>query len=241
MDNHENSVVLISYVGDDNLHAVNAWASTFLELGVDLPEDINERVKVLAEAIQAKGARKRSVPELLNYLANSTPAHTSPFRASKFIFGMTIETATHIQLLTHTVAIEHTNAESARYKELMEDKYYLPADWLNYGIRGKAFYEALEEHTQRGNELYHGAIAALVDAGMSKQRAKESARFFKGYNSQLNAVRSMSFDGLMQLYQKRGEHSPSQREIAGVVEAMVQAVRDIPGDPFKHSLAAFGV
>ena len=235
----ENSVVLIDYMGGDNLHAVNAWASTFLELGLELPDDIHARTDALTDAIQAQGARKRSVPDLLNYLAKN--GHVSPFRASKFIFGMTIETATHIQLLTHTVAIEHTNAESARYKELMEDKYYLPADWLDYGIRGKAFYEALEEHTKRGNELYHGAIAALVDAGMSKQRAKESARFFKGYNSQLNAVRSMSFDGLMQLWSKRGEHSPSQREIAGVVEAMVQAVKDIPGEPFKHSLAAFGV
>lgn len=237
----ENSVVLIDYMGGDNLHAVNAWASTFLELGIELPDDIHARTDALTDAIQAQGKRKRSVPDLLNYLANSTPAHTSPFRASKLIYGMTIELATHIQLLTHTVAIEHTNAESARYKELMEDKHYLPVDWLNYGIRGKGFYEALEEHTKRGNELYHGAILALTEAGMSKQRAKESARFFKGYNSQLNAVRSMSFDGLMQLWQKRGEHSPSQREIAGIVEAMVQAVRDIPGDPFKYSLAAFGV
>lgn len=239
MNNHENSVVLITYVGSDNLHAVNAWASTFLELGVDLPDNINERVDVLAEAIQAQGARKRSVPQLLSYLAKH--GHTSPFRASSLIFAMTVELATHVQLLTHTVAIKHTNAESARYKELMEDKYYLPQDWLDYGIRGKAFYEALEEHTKQGNELYHGAIAALTEAGMSKQRAKETARYFKGYNSQLNAVRSMSFDGLMQLWQKRGEHSPSQREIARVVEDMVQAVRDIPGNPFKHSLAAFGV
>lgn len=238
MDNHENSVVLISYVGDDNLHAVNAWASTFLELGVDLPEDINERVKVLAEAIQAKGARKRSVPELLNYLAKH--GHASPFRASSLIFAMTVEIATHIQLLTHAVIIKHTNTESARYKEL-QDKYYLPADWLNYGISGKAFYEALEEHTQRGNELYHGAILALTEAGMPRDRAKETARYFKGYNTQLNAVRSLSFDGLMQLWKKRGDHSPSQREIAGVVEAMVQAVRDIPGNPFKHSLKAFKV
>ena len=237
----ENSVVLINYVGDDNLHALSAWASTFLELGIELPDDIRARTDALVGAIIAQGKRKKSVKELLHYLANSTPAHTSPFRGSNLIYGMTIETATHIQLLTHTVAIKHTNAESARYKELMEDKYYLPADWLNYGIRGKAFYEALEEHTKRGNELYHGAIAALTEAGMSKQRAKESARFFKSYNSQLNAVRSMSFDGLMQLWSKRGEHSPSQREIAGVVEAMVQAVRDIPGNPFKHSLAAFGV
>ena len=235
----ENSVVLINYVGDDNLHALNAWASTFLELGIELPDDIRARTDALVGAIIAQGKRKRSVDELLNYLVKN--GHTSPFRGSSLIYAMTVDIATHTQLLTHTVAIKHTNAESARYKELQEDKYYLPADWLNYGIRGKAFYEALEEHTKRGNELYHGAILALTEAGMSKQRAKESARFFKGYNSQLNAVRSMSFDGLMQLWQKRGEHSPSQREIAGVVEAMVQAVRDIPGNPFKHSLAAFGV
>jgi thymidylate synthase ThyX len=235
----ENSVVLIDYMGGDNLHAVNAWASTFLELGIELPDDIHARTDALTDAIQAQGKRKRSVPELLNYLANN--GHTSPFRASSLIYAMTIELATHIQLLTHTVAIKHTNAESARYKELMEDKYYLPTDWLQYGVQGKVFYQALEEHTKRGNELYHGAIAALTEAGMSKQRAKETARYFKGYNSQLNVVRSMSFDGLMQLWSKRGEHSPSQREIAGVVEGMVQAVRDIPGEPFKHSLAAFGV
>ena len=237
----ENSVVLIDYMGGDNLHAVNAWASTFLELGIELPDDIHARTDALTDAIQAQGARKRSVPELLHYLANSTPAHASPFRASKFIFGMTIETATHIQLLTHTVAIEHTNAESARYKELMEDKYYLPADWLDYGDEGAYWHRILEMHTERGNMFYHQAITSLVDAGMPKQRAKETARYFKGYNSQLNVVRSLNFDGLMQLWSKRGEHSPSQREIARVVEDMVQAVRDIPGNPFKHSLAAFGV
>ena len=154
---------------------------------------------------------------------------------------MTVELATHVQLLTHTVAIKHTNAESARYKELMEDKYYLPADWLDYGERAKALYERLKTHTELGNELYHEAILVLTEEGMPKERAKETARYAKGYNSQLNAVRSMSFDGLMQLWQKRGEHSPSQREIARVVEDMVQAVRDIPGNPFKHSLAAFKV
>ena len=236
---HSNSVTLIDYMGSDRTHAVNAWASTFLELGIELPDDIHARTDALADAIQAQGARKRNVADLLNYLAKN--GHTSPFRGSSLIYGMTVELATHVQLLTHTVAIKHTNAESARYKELMEDKYYLPADWLDYGIRGKGFYEALEQHTKRGNELYHGAIAALTEAGMSKQRAKETARYFKGYNSQLNVVRSLNFDGLMQLWQKRGEHSPSQREIAGVVEAMVQAVRDIPGNPFKYSLAAFGV
>ena len=103
----ENSVVLIDYMGGDNLHAVNAWASTFLELGLELPDDIHARTDALTDAIQAQGARKRNAPDLLNYLAKN--GHTSPFRASKLIYGMTIETATHTQLLTHTVAIEHTN------------------------------------------------------------------------------------------------------------------------------------
>jgi hypothetical protein len=76
---------------------------------------------------------------------------------------------------------------------------------------------------------------------MPKARAKETARYFKTYNSQVNAIRSLNFEGLVTLYRKRGFDSPSQREIAGVVEAMVQAVRDIPGEPFKHSLAAFGM
>jgi hypothetical protein len=76
---------------------------------------------------------------------------------------------------------------------------------------------------------------------MPKARAKETARYAKMYNSQVNSVRSLNFEGLVTLHRKRGFDSPSQREIAGVVEAMVQAVRDIPGEPFKHSLAAFGM
>lgn len=236
---HQNSVVLMEYIGGDNLNAVNAWASTFMELNIDLPDDIHQRVDALAEAIKNQGTRKRAVPELLKYLAQN--GHTSPFRASKLIYAMTIEMATHLQMMTHSVAVEHTNAESARYKELKEDKFYLPLDWLDYGVQGKVFYEALEEHTKKGNELYHAAILALTEAGMPRDRARETARYFKTYNSQLNVVRSLNFDGLIQIWQKRGEHTPAQREIAGLVEAMVEAVRQIPGQPFKHSLEAFGI
>lgn len=238
---HQNSVFLIDYMGSDELIALNAWASTFLELGIELPQDVRSRTRALTDAIQAQKARKRSIPDLLNYLANSKPAHISPFRGAKFIFGMKTDIGTHIQLLTHTVAIDHTNTESARYKELLEDKYYLPADWLEYGEVGADLYRELEEMTWANNNFYHRAIHALVSAGMPKTRAKETARYAKMYNSQVNSVRSLNFEGLVTLYRKRGFDSPSQREIAEVVEAMVQAVRDIPGEPFKHSLEAFGM
>jgi thymidylate synthase ThyX len=236
---NSNSVVLIDYMGSDNTHAINAWASTFLELGVELPEDVKSRTDILTDAILNKGGRKRDVPGLLKFLAEH--GHTSPFRSSKFLFGMNIELASHVQLLTHTVAIEHTNAESARYKELKEDKFYLPDDWLDYGEAGKFWYQKLKADTEYRNKCYHAALDDLTAAGMPRDRAKETARFFKTYNSQINVMRSLNFDGLVQIWQKRGKHTKAQREVAGIAEAMVQAVRDIPGNPFKYSLEAFGL
>ena len=49
----ENSVVLIDYMGGDNLHAVNAWASTFLELGIELTDDIADYLRCFSRAVQA--------------------------------------------------------------------------------------------------------------------------------------------------------------------------------------------
>ena len=236
---HNNAVTLLDYMGSDATHAAAAWASTFLDLETDMPEDIKARTKALIEAIQASGGRKRNVPELLKYLAEH--GHTSPFRSSMFLFAMTEDIATHIHLLKHHVAIYNENAESARYKEMKEDKYYMPKDWLEYGEAGGYWYKTLYEHSITGNMLYHQALADLTAAGMPKARAKETARYFKGYNSQVNVVRSISFDGLIQVHQKRGLHTPAQREVAQVVEAMLQVVRDIPGMPFKHSLKAFGL
>ncbi len=236
---HSNNVTLIDYMGSDRTHAVNAWASTFLDLELDLPDDIHARTDALTDAILANGGRKRDVPGLLKFLADN--GHSSPFRSSKFLFAMTEDIATHIHLLKHHVAIEHENAESARYKELKEDKFYLPADWLEYGDEGAYWYRLLKLHTERGNSFYHKALADLTAAGMPRDRAKETARYFQAYNTQINVMRSLSFDGLVQVWQKRGAHTKAQREVAAVVEAMVEQVRRIPGQPFKHSLEAWGM
>ena len=236
---HSNNVTLIDYMGSDRTHAVNAWASTFLDLELDLPDDIHARTDALTDAILANAGRKRDVRGLLKFLADN--GHASPFRSSKFLFAMTEDIATHIHLLKHHVAIEHENAESARYKELKEDKFYLPADWLEYGDEGAYWYRLLKLHTERGNSFYHKALADLTAAGMPRDRAKETARYFKAYNTQINVMRSLSFDGLVQVWQKRGAHTKAQREVAAVVEAMVEQVRRIPGEPFKHSLEAWGM
>ena len=41
---HNNKVELLGYYGNDKRHALAAWASTFFELELEMPQDINTRV-----------------------------------------------------------------------------------------------------------------------------------------------------------------------------------------------------
>ena len=43
-------------------------------------------------------------------------------------FLVTTEMASHVQLIKHRIGVSF-NGESARYKELKEDKFYIPDDW----------------------------------------------------------------------------------------------------------------
>jgi hypothetical protein len=45
----------------------------------------------------------------------------------------------------------------------------------------------------------------------------------------------------MQVYFKRQASKGAQKEISDMVAAMVEEVKNIPGNPFKASLEAFGV
>lgn len=234
-----NQVKLLGHYGGDKTHALAAWSSTFLELDIEIPERIEDRVDAIVNYILANSKRIRTVDQLLLYLAVNE--HTSPFRFSSFHFVTTTEIATHIQFLKHAVAMSAESAESARYKELKEDKFYLPEDWLEFGEKGAKWYNKLKQQSEDNNKLYHECLEDLVKAGVPSNRAKESARFFKMYNAQLNSNKLFSFDGLIQVYKKRNLHSPSQLEIGMIVEQMVKEVKNIPGNPFKYSLDAFGI
>jgi len=238
MDQHRNRVELLDYMGSDASHCLAAWASTFFELGIPLPKDPKMRVDQIVEYILSKGKRMRSVEDLLHYLA--TESHESPFRMSSFIFGMTTEIATHIQKLKHAVILEAENGESAKYKELKEDKFYLPKDWLDFGEVGERWYNKLRDCSNHNNALYHQCFKELKEAGMSPKRVKESARFFKMYNSQINSINKFSFAGIMTLYKKRTVEF-AQEEIKQVAKDMIECIREIPGNPFELSLKAFNL
>jgi thymidylate synthase (FAD) len=200
---------LVGWYGGDESHALSAWTSTSRELS------------------EEKSGR---IPALLRMLAEN--GHESPFEKSSISFLVTTDIATHIQLLKHRIGVS-INAESARYKELKDDKYYLPKDWpLDEQARYIAF---MEDALMR----YHDTLERLVAGGMSRKRAKESARFYLPYGNQITAdimFNWRSFNHFLGLRMK----PDAQREICWLAEEMLQQVRTIPGDPFKHTIAAFG-
>jgi thymidylate synthase (FAD) len=181
---------------------------------------------------------------IINKLWNngSGKPHKTPFERGIIEFNITCEQASHIHLLKHRLA--NINGESARYKELKEDKYYLPEDWknitpsVNQEIAGDDWYQILNIYTEIGNELYHNALKDLTPI-LGRKRAKESARFFKTMNSQLTLSVMMNMSCFSNFYNLRHDEA-AQKEIQWIAEEMLECVKNIEGNPFQHSLAAFG-
>ena len=75
--------------------------------------------------------------------------------------------------LKHRVGVS-VNAESARYKELKEDKILIPRD-LPMEWQKAAF-------SKEGLRMYHECIEELKNM-FTRNRAKEVARYFRTYNA----------------------------------------------------------
>jgi thymidylate synthase (FAD) len=219
---NNNTVELLGYYGGDEAIACSAWTSTSRDL------------------TDEKRAR---IPALLKQLWSAEPVpHGSPFEKGVVHFLVNCDIASHIHLLKHRIA--SINAESARYKELKEDKFYLPVDWiLGHETTGcdrimTKWGDKLKETSELTNILYHECLAELTPI-LGRKRAKESARFFKMYNSQIQAdvmFNMRSFHNF--ITQRMDDHA--QLEIQDIAKQMLELVKNIEGNPFEHTIEAFG-
>jgi thymidylate synthase (FAD) len=225
---NENVVRILGYYGSDNSHCLSAWQSTFEELDIELPKNINDRIDVIfAETCKLK---KKTPMELLNVLASA--GHHTPFEKSTLHFQVRADIASHIHCLKHRISVS-INSESQRYKELTEDNFYIPGDW------SEEFQSLLTDHCLNSFEKYHEMIENLVSQGFSRKRAKESARYFLPYATQLNFDIMFNFRSFMHFQGLR--NSPhAQLEIKEIAEDMLLIVKELPGNPFELSLRAFG-
>ena len=208
----DNTVELLGFYGSDEVIACSAWTSTSRELTEE---------------------KKVRIPALINYLWSN--GHETPFEKGTVHFLVDCDIASHIHLLKHRMA--SINAESARYKELQEDKFYIPEDWSNAGdggLVGQDWQLLLEEYTQQGNKLYHQCLEELTPI-LGRKRAKESARYFKTYNSQIQAdvqFNMRSFANFLKL--RNSEHA--QVEIRNIAQQMLDLVKSIEGNPFEQTI-----
>ena len=156
--------------------------------------------------------------------------HVTPFEKSSLHFLVTVDTATHIHLLKHRIGVS-INAESARYKELKDDKFYVPQDWDT--VERLKYIEFMETALKS----YHECLARLVAKGVPRKRAKESARFYLPYGNQITADISFNWRSFMHFQELRNsEHA--QLEVRELAQRMLEQVRAL--GVFPLSLKAFG-
>jgi len=216
---NKNSVELIGYYGSDEIIACSAWTSTSREI----TEEKRARIPSLIEMLWSNG-------------------HETPFEKGSVHFLVNCDIASHIHLLKHRVS--SINAESARYKELKENKTYIPNDWTGARVLSllgadpsMTWDRLLKIYTDLGNAYYHACIKDLEPL-LGRKRAKESARFFKTYNSQIQADISFnmrSFANFLKL--RRSEHA--QLEIREIAEKMLECVKNIHNNPFQNTINAW--
>jgi len=225
--NHKNTVELIGYYGSDEIHACSAWTSTSRNVTTE---------------------KRERIPKLLKMLASE--GHHTPFEKSALHFLVDTDIASHIHIIKHRIGTS-VNGESARYKELKEDKYFLPDDWKNIEVSnnldvnskqifpGKNWYDVLAMYTEAGNRLYHAALKDL-EPTLGRKRAKESARYFKTYNSQIQADVMFNWRSFYHFLSLRNKES-AQKEIREIAAEMLSVVKEIEGNPFKYTIEAFGL
>ena len=220
----ENTVELLGFYGSDEVIACSAWTSTSRELTEE---------------------KKQRIPALITHLWLN--GHETPFEKATVHFLVNCDIASHIHLLKHRMA--SINAESARYKELKEDKFYIPQDFWNtsnnidslinkhFSIdcdKSDSWASILSSYTCLGNSLYHQCLEDLTPI-LGRKRAKESARFFKTYNSQIQAdvqFNMRSFANFLKL--RNSDHA--QVEIRDIARQMLDLVKSIEGNPFEQTI-----
>lgn len=203
---NKNTVELLGYYGSDEIIACSAWTSTSREI-------TNEK--------------RERIPKLIDQLWSN--GHETPFEKGYVHFLINCDIASHVHLLKHRIA--SINAESARYKELKEDKFFIPDDW------NEKWKDVLKNYTDLGNELYHKSLQELEPI-LGRKRAKESARFFKTYNSQIQAdimLNMRSFANFQKL--RNSEHA--QKEIREIAQEMLVLVENISGHPFNYTIESW--
>lgn len=174
--------------------------------------------------------------KLIKYLWNHK--HTSPFRHLSLQFRITCPIYVERQLAKHQVGIS-INSISGRYVDF-SDTYTLIDEWREQskdskqGSAGSLDYEGQEACNIIEHNVYQTckkAYADLIKLGVSK----EQARTILPLNLNTTFIWTGSFLAFIHMCILRLKPD-AQQETRKVVDAMLTAVREIPGNPYEQLL-----
>lgn len=204
----ENNVILLGIYGSDITHAQSAWVSTERSLTEE---------------------KEKRLPSFLKSLAEK--GHHTPFEKSFLHFLVVSDVCSHIHTIKHRINVSVTSS-SSRYREFLEDSYYTPIDWKEKEKQRFVTFQI------KVYQEYHEAIKRLISQGYSRQRAKESARYYLTYANQLTQDISFNFRSFVH-FQKLRNNIKAQLEIRNIAQKMLALLKE--KEDFKYSIQAFGL
>ena len=176
--------------------------------------------------------------KLINYLVKH--GHTSPFRHCTLQFRINCPIYVERQLFKHQVGWA-ANSISGRYVDF-SDTYTTVTEWRKQSSSSKQGSEGVIDNQELASiieaeiiDRCKGAYNKLIELGVSK----EQARTILPLNLNTTFIWTGSFQAFIHLCNLRLKPD-AQQETREVVAEMLECVKNIEGNPFQHSLSAFG-
>lgn len=218
--NNENKVELLSVFGNDLMICNSARVS------------YNKEASNYTEEQNVK---------LIKYLV--VHKHTSVFRHPQLQFRITCSIYVARQLEKHQVGMS-LNSISGRYVDF-SDSYTTIKEWRKQSTSSKQGSEGILEPAEQNlaNKIQEDVINyckfrynQLIELGVSK----EQARTILPLNLNTTFIWTGSFLSFIHLFNLRLKPD-AQQETRELVQEMLNQIKNIEGNPFKHSLEAFGL
>jgi len=176
--------------------------------------------------------------KLINYLVKH--GHTSPFRHCSLQFRINCPIYVERQLFKHQVGWA-ANSISGRYVDF-SDTYTTVTEWRKQSTSSKQGSEGVIDNQEMASiieadiiDRCKSAYEKLIELGVSK----EQSRTILPLNLNTTFIWTGSFQAFIHLCNLRLKPD-AQQETREVVAEMLECVKNIEGNPFQHSLAAFG-
>ena len=99
----------------------------------------------------------------------------------------------------------------------------------------------LASFSKEGLRMYHECIEELTRKyNFTRNRAKEVARYFRTYNTQITADVMFNFRSFVHFLNLRNKPD-AQKEIKDIAQNMLDLIKEIKDNPFEHTIKAFNL